>query len=310
MAECPGWTRRGLRPGGCRASWPTRPAGATGRRDRLALELSATPPTQVVETEPAVPAGGSGSGGELAVARARLQELLLGETEQHPDVQRQRQLVEQLARSGGGGGASPGRAARSRLQPNAVYDQLKVLQIQAESDVDSLRRQVADAVRERDRLDDIARNAPGVAAQFVDLERDYDVVRKNYDELLARREAMRLSAAADSDADKVKLQVVDPPQVPQIPVGPKRVMLLSGVLLAGLGGGVAAAALLGQLDRSFHSVRDLRGFGLSVAGGISLLAGRSRPRRLAPAAAVGLAVLLLCGVYGGLLYRVLRPGAA
>ena len=125
---------------------------------------------------------------------------------------------------------------------------------------------------------------------------------------------MRLSAAADSDTDKVKVQVIDPPQVPQIPIGPKRVMLLSGVLLAGLGGGAGAALLLGQFDRSFHSVRDLRDFNLPIAGGISLLAGAPRKgSRLAPlagAAVVAVAVLLLCGVYGGLLYRVLRGGSA
>ena len=287
----------------------------TGRRDRLALELAATPPTVVVETDPGVAASVSGGGGgELAAAQRRLAELQLTLTDQHPDVARQRRLVETLARTGGGGGGivNPGRPARTKVQPNAVYDQLKVLRVQADSDVASLARQVADATRERDRLEDIARNAPGVEAQFINLNRDYDVVRKNYDELLARRESMRLSAAADTDAEKVKLQVVDPPQVPQIPVGPKRVLLLSGVLLAGLGGGLAAAVLLGQLDRSFHSVRDLRRLGLPVAGDISLLAGVARqPRRPAPAAAaVAAAVLLLGCVYGGLLWRLLHGAAA
>ena len=291
-------------------------ADATGRRDRLTLELAATPPTLVVETDPGVAASGGGGGGELAAAQRRLQELLLTLTDQHPDVVRQRRLIDSLRNAppppAGGAAANPGRPARSRIQPNAVYDQLKVLQVQAESDVASLQRQVADATRERDRLEDIARNAPGVEAQFTNLNRDYDVVRKNYDELLARRESMRLSAAADSDADKVKLQVVDPPQVPQIPVGPKRVLLLSGVLLAGIGGGGAVAVLLGQLDRSFHNVRDLRALGLPVAGGISLLAGVARPGpRLGPSlAALAVAVLLLCGVYGGLLWRVLNGAAA
>ena len=292
-------------------------ADATGRRDRLTVELAATPPTLVVETDPGVAAsGGGGTGGELAAAQRRLQELQLTLTDQHPDVVRQRKLIDSLRRAppaaDGGTPVNPGRPARSKIQPNGVYDQLKVLQVQAESDVASLTRQVTDATRERDRLEDIARNAPGVQAQYINLDRDYDVVRKNYDELLARRESMRLSAAADSDADKVKLQIIDPPKVPQIPVGPKRVLLLSGVLLAGIGGGIASAVLLGQLDRSFHSVRDLRALGLPVAGGISLLAGVARPGpRLGPAmAAVAVAVLLLCGVYGGLLWRVLHGAAA
>jgi len=192
-----------------------------------------------------------------------------------------------------------------------VYEQLKVLHVQAESDVASLKRQVADATAERDRLEEIARGAPGVQAQFINLDRDYDVVRKNYDELVGRREQMRLSAAADTDADKVRIQVVDPPQVPRVPVGPKRPLLLSGVLLAGLGGGVAATILLGQLDQSFHNLHDLRGLGLPVAGAISLQAGAPRiGRRVVNVAAVAVAVLLLCGVYGGLVLHVLRGGRA
>ena len=80
-------------------------------------------------------------------------------------------------------------------------------------------------------------------AQSVNLNRDYEVLRKNYDELLTRRESMRLANAADTQADKVKLQVVDPPKIPQIPVSPKRGLLLTGVFLAALGGGMAGSAV-------------------------------------------------------------------
>ncbi len=69
-----------------------------------------------------------------------------------------------------------------------------------------------DATHERDRLEQIARSVPGLQAQYVNLDRDYDVVRKNYDALIARREEMRLAEAANNTAEKVKLQIVDPPQ--------------------------------------------------------------------------------------------------
>ncbi len=287
-------------------------ADATGRRDRLMQELATTPPTLVVETDAAVAPGAPG-GGDLAAAQRHLQELLATATDQNPAVIRQRRVIEQLRIGGAGGGdaVTPGRPARNRVQPNAVYDQLKVLLVQAQSDVDSLQRQVADATHERDRLEEIARSAPGVQAQFINLDRDYDVVRKNYDELVARREAMQLSAAADKDADKMKVQIIDPPLVPQIPIGPKRVLLISGVLLAGLGAGAAAAVLMGQLDQSFHTVRDLRQFGLPIAGAISLLATVQRRRTmLIQATPVAAAVLVLCCVYGGLLVTVARGGAA
>jgi polysaccharide chain length determinant protein (PEP-CTERM system associated) len=285
---------------------------ATAKRDRLQQELATTPPTLVVETDPAVAAGGGGEGGELATAQRRLQTLLANETDENPDVIRQRRLIEQLRKTGGGGGAAAaGHPARNKVQPNAVYAQLKILAVQADSDVASLERQAADATRERDRLEEIARNAPGIQAQFVNLDRDYDVLRKAYEELLARRESMRLSAAADGDADKVKLQIIDPPQVPQIPAGPKRALLMSGVLLTGLAAGVATAGLLGQFDRSFHSEGDLRDFGLPVAGAISMLATlQKRTSLLVQSMSVAVAVLVLVGIYGGLLFTVLNGGLA
>ena len=117
---------------------------------------------------------------------------------------------------------------------------------------------------------------------------------------------MRIAAAADSEGDKLKLQVVDPPQVPQNPVAPKRMVLLSGVLFAALAGGGALALLLVQFDQSFHSIDDARDLGYTVVGGVSLLGG-SVPmgRRIASLGAYALAVLLPVVVYGGLAARLM-----
>ncbi len=280
---------------------------AQGRAGRLTRMIATTPPTLVTETDPAV--AGS-DGGSLAAAQASLREMLTTLTEQNPDVIRQRALIAAL-RKGGGGGGSGGHGARSRSEPNQVYQQLEVMLVQAQGDVASLTRQVDDARREQARLEQIARNTPSVQAQYINLNRDYDVLRRNYEELLNRREAMRLDAAADTGAQKIKLEVVDPPQVPQIPVFPNRRLLLSAVLLAGLGGGVAGAFLLGQLDRSFHTTLDLRAVGLPIAGSLSLLpspmeaGGRRRLRGLGAGAAALSVLLLLCATYTVLMYQLL-----
>ncbi len=123
---------------------------------------------------------------------------------------------------------------------------------------------------------------------------------------------MRIAAAADNEAEKVKMQIIDPPQVPQIPAAPRRPLLLSGVLVAGLAAGLGLALLLQQFDRSFHSIEDLRELGLPVVGGISLMGVTVRMReRVISVATFATAVLLLCAVYSGLLYRLLHtPGVA
>jgi uncharacterized protein involved in exopolysaccharide biosynthesis len=202
-------------------------------------------------------------------------------------------------------------AANTHEVPNPVYEQLKVRMFETESSLASLQRQLADATHERDRLDEMARSAPGLQAEYINLNRDYDVLQSNYKELLGRREEMRIAQAADANADKIKIQVIDPPQVPQNPVAPKRSLMLSVVLAMGVAGGAALAVLLVQFDQSFHTIDELRDLGLPVAGGISLLNVAVTRGRLASAFAFGMAIVLLGGVYLGLLYRLAHtPGIA
>jgi uncharacterized protein involved in exopolysaccharide biosynthesis len=195
-------------------------------------------------------------------------------------------------------------AANTHEVPNPVFEQLKVRMFETESNLSSLQRQLADATRERDRMDEMARSAPGLQAEYINLNRDYDVLTANYKELLARREEMRMAQAADANADKIKIQVIDPPQVPQNPVAPKRAMLLSAVLAIGIGGGAALAVLLVQFDQSFHTIDELRDLGLPVAGGISLLNVAVTRGRLASAFAFSMALVLLGALYAGLMYRL------
>jgi hypothetical protein len=155
----------------------------------------------------------------------------------------------------------------------------------------------------------MARSAPGIQAEYINLNRDYDVLQTNYKELLGRREEMKIGAAADADADKIKIQVIDPPQVPQNPVAPRRAMMLSAVLGIGIAAGAALAVLLVQFDQSFHTIDELRDLGLPVAGGISLLNVAVTRGRLASVFAFGMALVLLGALYAGLIYRLAHtPG--
>lgn len=292
---------------------------ALARRETLTKELTSTPVMVVTETDgptvaPAVAAGQSAAMGRLREEERKLAELRMRLTDAHPDVIAQRGMIASI-RAGGLGPDVPAVAAvaptpaRSRSASNPVYEQLKVRVVENDAVISSVQRQIADGLKERDRLQDIARGAPGLQAEYMNLNRDYEVLRKNYEDLTARRESMRISTAADAEGDKVKIQVIDPPSVPQIPVAPKRVLLVSGVLIAGLGAGAALAFLLVQMDQSFHSLEDLRTLGFPVVGGVSMLAA-SVPfsRRLVAVASFAMALAVPAVVYGGLMIRLLKPG--
>lgn len=280
------------------------------KRDSLTKEVASTPQMVVTETDGGGPGGAAGPS-RLREAERQLQELRLRYTDQHPDVVSLRNLVAAI-RSGGAGASEPGAARvtpRNRSAPNPIYEQLKVRVIENESVIASFQRQLQDGIKDRDRLEEIARSAPQLQADFANVNRDYEVLRKNYDDLLSRREQMRISTAAEADGDKVKVQVIDPPQVPQNPIAPKRVLLLSGVLAAGLAAGVGLALLLVQMDQSFHTIEDLRDLGFPVVGGVSMI-GATVPlgRRVLSAGVFAIAVALPFVLYSGLLVRLIKPG--
>ena len=283
-------------------------ADAQARRVALAKELAGTPPLLVTETE-AAPSGGGGST-RVDEEEQKLRELRLRLTDAHPDVVAQRQLIASLraGRIGGGGGRTTGPS--SRAVPNPVFEQLKVRLVDTDTSISSLDRQLADATKDRDRLEGVARSAPGLQAEALNLDRDYSVLQTNYAALLARRESMRISAAAESSADQVKIQIIEPPLVPQVPVAPARTKLITGVLIAGLAAGLGLALALVQLDQSFHTTDDLRSLGFPVVGGVSLL-GAAVPffRRAFSVSTFAMAVVLPCVVYGGIMVRLLRSGA-
>ena len=141
------------------------------------------------------------------------------------------------------------------------------------------------------------------------MDRDYSVLRKNYEDLLGRLQQANISQAADTQAEKVKLQVIDPPEVPRIPTAPNRPLLVTGVLLGGIAVGLGITILFSQFDRSFSSVEELRSLGLPVLGGISVLGLAPIRQRIMTGLRFGAAVATLVMVYGGLMVQILRSSA-
>jgi polysaccharide chain length determinant protein (PEP-CTERM system associated) len=253
---------------------------ATARRDRYKQELENTP--QFLRA-------GEGGGGNPAVAEAEraLREARSIYTDQHPAVAAaQRRLADARATGGGGGGGS------SRGTPNPAYEQARTRLLDAEAQLASIERQARQEQANVERLEALSRTVPQLQAQFANLDRDYSVLRKSYEELLERRESVQLAGAARTGADRVRLEIVDPPQVPLQPFGPNRLLFASGVLVAGLGAGAAVAFLLAQFDRSFYTLSDLRKLGLPVIGSISST-DPPRSQRLAAVVFVGCFGLLI-----------------
>ncbi len=234
---------------------------------------------QQLEATPAVlapgEAGGPGGESRLAEAERTLRELRLRFTEQHPDVVAARNVVAELRAAGPAAARPvapaprPGGSAVSRANP--LYEQVRLRLVDVDAEIASHERQMREAEADIIRLEATARTMPQVQAEYLNLDRDYAILRRNYEELLARREAVQIAGAARTNAERVRLEVVDPPVLPSAPIGPNRLLFTSAVLLVGFGAGAALALLLGQLDSSFYNIRDLRALGLPVLGSVSVI---------------------------------------
>ncbi len=269
--------------------------------------FGAGPPIATGDTS--VPAGPSAST-RVAELEQKLKTLRESYTDEHPDVIRTNRLLEQArqeakddeekaARAATSTPAAVGARAVRTTAPNPVYDHLQIQLVSLETTIASLESRVKRNQAEVEKWQGLAKSVPEVAAEMAKLTRDYDVIKKAYDELLNRRESAKIGSDLETQTQTVQFRIIDPAEAPPVPVAPKRPLLLIVVLIGGILAGGAFVFLLAQADESISTVRELKDFTpLPVLGGGSRVdSGSQRRQRLVGAvsfAAVSLGLVLVC----------------
>jgi polysaccharide chain length determinant protein (PEP-CTERM system associated) len=152
---------------------------------------------------------------------------------------------------------------------NPTYGDLTIKLADKSVGVAELRQRLGDAVKNLDTLEEEARQAPGIAAEYTNLSRDYDIVKKNYEDLLQRREAAEIGENAERKGHELIVKTIDPPEVPILAAGPNRLLLISIVLVGGIGAGIGLAFILSEMDTSFSTTTSLQVFPFPVLGSIA-----------------------------------------
>ena len=163
------------------------------------------------------------------------------------------------------------------ISNNPVYQQLKVSLGEAEANVASLRTRVAEYESRYKRTKEFMKFQPQLEGELVQLNRDYDIHKKNYEQLATRRESAELTGDLESVAGIADFRVIDPPRASSKPVAPNRLVLLPLGLLLAIAGGFLAALAASQLRPVFFDGKSLRDqTGLPVLGIVSLLPNEGR----------------------------------
>jgi polysaccharide chain length determinant protein (PEP-CTERM system associated) len=222
----------------------------------------------------AISARGSSTDGQIATLEQRRAELLINYTEKHPEVVRIDQQLEVLRAKRAAEGASKNPddmpIISNPLDINPVYQSLKIQRSKVEVELASLRAQLADKQARVDRLKKMVDVIPQVEAELNRLNRDYDVVKARYGQMLQRWEDLQTGKRVKTGTDQVQFRIVNPPFAPIDPAGPPRTLYILLATIGALGAGLAVAFLLNILRPVFHQSRDLVDYGVPILGSITM----------------------------------------
>jgi polysaccharide chain length determinant protein (PEP-CTERM system associated) len=171
-----------------------------------------------------------------------------------------------------------------------------------------------DEKRLKDEVDQYQRRlnaTPVREQQLAGILRNYDQLKQDYSELLAKESQSQMAADLEKRQEGQQFRLIDRPSLPTVPASPNRIKISLGGAAAGIGLGLALAFLMNLKDRSFHSEEDLsERFQLPLVVGVPLLLtpfeerARTRRRAFEWVAGSGLVLaVLLAQLYEFYIYR-------
>jgi polysaccharide chain length determinant protein (PEP-CTERM system associated) len=204
-----------------------------------------------------------------------IQKLLTRYTEKYPDVLvarrrlqalREKLKVEQNSRADFTNDKNEG-SASGRREPNPIYESIKAQLIATEIDIKISEDRILRLKKEWEKIEQKVKMAPFLVAELTKLNRDYGILKVKYAQLSASRETAKITEQRNIKAEKVRFRIIDPPTMAIKPHAPNRPLLLTVVLIFGLGAGVGITLLLIVGDDSIANIRVLKSsFSIPVLG--------------------------------------------
>lgn len=212
----------------------------------------------------------------ISAQKSSLDGLLQRFTDQHPDIISARKLIKDLEEQKKKEVLELRKVAMAIPTASATQSlaqqELSRLLVTSEIQVASLRARVNEYESRFGRARVMMKSAPQIETEFSQLNRDYAIHKKNYEDLVARRESAVLSGDLEGTAGVADFRLIDPPRVSPQPVAPNRLLLLALALLISIGAGMATAFVASQLRAVFFDAHTLRDFvGLPLLGVVTLV---------------------------------------
>ena len=214
----------------------------------------------------------------LDAQKRALDALLQRFTDQHPDIVSGRRLIKELEEQKRREVAELRKIAMAQPAqvqgPNANLALQEMGRVLATSEVQAagLKARVSEYQSRYASAIAQSKTSPQLEAEAAQLNRDYGVVKKSYEDLVARRQSAVMSGDLDMASAVVDFRLIDPPRVSPKPVSPNRMLLLAGAILAAVIAGLFVSFAASQLRPVYDDGQQLRAkTGLPLLGVVSMI---------------------------------------
>lgn len=252
--------------------------------------------------------------GNIARLSSDRTQLLTRLTPKHPEVVKidgQLERLQDLLTELQNGKAGIVKPQTGQAPTDPIVAQLKG-QVEANlTDTENLTRDEQRLRLEISQYQNRLRLTPVREQQLTGVLRDYELNKQDYEDLLSKQLKAQLTANLEEQQAGQHFRLVDPPSLPSVPSGPKRLQISLGALGGGLALGVALAFLLDMRSKSFHTEKEVkRAFDAPLVVGVPLVwtEGELRKRKVRRAFEWVLASLMFAVVAAAEVYVAVRSG--
>ena len=149
-------------------------------------------------------------------------------------------------------------------------------------EVVALKRESENTVHTIDQIQRKVERLPQREQEIISLSRDYDNIKRSYEELLKKKLESQVSQKLEEKQKGEQFQVLEPANFPTRPFKPNRPMVLGFALLASLVIGVGGSFGLEMLDPTLRGSKEFRSFfDMPILASLPLIRDDRLNRRLA-----------------------------
>lgn len=188
--------------------------------------------------------------GELAASRKRY-------GDQHPDVKRLENQVAALENAIAKQSSPKRTNILEEVADNPAYIQLQAQLQAADAEAAALERKKRDLRAKLENLERRVALSPGIEQKYRELTREYDNAWIKYKEMRAKQTDAQLAESLESERKGERFTLIEPPDMPEQPYKPNRIMILAVGFVLALGLGIGSALLAEGLNNTVRSESDI-----------------------------------------------------